>query len=144
MGSQKVRSVLAGISKQALRYVLVAGTTAIAYLALVAIGLAAGLHYMLAILLAQMVTILGAFPFYRHFVFQSRSRIAVDFIRFLTVWSSGMVAGLIVTPLLVELLGLGPLFAQTVAIVAVSVLSFLGHRFFSFRPARSHRDDTDE
>jgi len=121
------------ISGQAVRYVLVAGTTSLFYLSLVAAGLAAQVHYFVAILIAQGITILCAFPFYRRFVFQSRSRLAVDFARFVGVWSTGAIAGLVVTPLLVEVLMWHPLVAQIVAIVVVSVMSFLGHRYFSFR-----------
>lgn len=121
------------ITSQPVRYLLVAGIAALFYLAVLALGLALGLHYLVAILIAQVVTIGCAFPAYRTFVFQSRGRVLTDFVRFLSVWVSGAIAGILVTPLLVELLGWHPLVAQVVAIVVVSVASFLGHRFFSFR-----------
>jgi putative flippase GtrA len=122
-----------GLTWQALRYLLVAGTTSLVYLGLFAGGLALGLWYIVAILCAQVIVIFGAFPFYRRFVFQSRSNIRLDFLRFLTVWVSGAIAGLIVTPLLVELLHWQPFFSQVLAIAVVSILSFLSHRYFSFR-----------
>ncbi|WP_431473298.1 hypothetical protein [Ornithinimicrobium sp. W1665] len=50
------------------RYLLVAGTTSLFYLSLVAAGLALGLHYMVAIAAAQVITITGAFPAYRTLV----------------------------------------------------------------------------
>lgn len=121
------------VGLQQVRYLLVAGTTSLVYLGLVAGGLALGWHYMLAILVAQVITIAGAFPAYRTLVFASRGSWRTDLLRFLSVWSSGMVAGFVATPLLVEVFGMPPLLAQVVAIVVVAVGSYLGHRFFSFR-----------
>ncbi len=120
------------------RYLLVAGTTSLFYLSLVAAGLALGLHYMVAIAAAQVITITGAFPAYRTLVFASRGDWRGDLARFLSVWSSGMVAGFVATPALVELAGIAPLPAQVVAIAVVAVGSYLGHRYVSFR----HRDRT--
>lgn len=110
-----------------------AGTTALGYLALVAGGLALGWHYMVAILVAQAITISLAFPAYRTFVFESQGSLGGDFARFLSVWSTGAIAGIVATPALVELLGWHPFVSQVLAILVVAVGSYLGHRFFSFR-----------
>lgn len=136
--------LLLGLSRQGFRYLLVAGTTALIYLGLIAGGLALNIQYFLAIVIAQLITIVGAFPFYRRFIFESTSPILLDFVRFITVWSSGMIAGLIVTPLLVETLSWHPLVAQVVAIAVVSVFSFLGHRYFSFRKPRKANPKEDD
>jgi putative flippase GtrA len=130
-----------GLSRQTFRYLLVAGTTSIFYLGLVAGGIAIGLFYFVAILCAQAVTIFCAFPFYRRFVFESHGRIPIDFVRFLSVWLAGAVAGLVVTPFLVQVLGWLPLISQVVAIAAVSIFSFLGHKFFSFRKTDIRKTD---
>lgn len=124
------------LALQPVRYLVVAGTTSLVYLGLVASGLAAGLHYMLAITLAHAITITGAFPAYRRLVFVSRGRWVSDLWRFLSVWSTGMVAGFLGTPFLVEVVGMSPLPAQVLAIAVIAVGSYLGHRFFSFRHRR--------
>jgi putative flippase GtrA len=121
-------------ARQPIRYLLVAGTTTTFYLALLATGLAVGLHYLVAILIAQALTIAVAFPAYRHWVFGPGASVGKDFFRFLSVWSSGAVAGLVVTPFLVEVLGWHPMWAQIFAIAVVSIASFLAHRFITFRP----------
>lgn len=118
-----------------IRYLLVAGTTSLGYLCLVTVGLALHWHYMVAILVAQVITIACAFPAYRSLVFQSRGPVLGDFVRFLSVWSSGAVAGIVATPFFVEVFGMHPLVAQVLAIVVIAVCSYLGHRFFSFRHA---------
>lgn len=117
-----------------IRYLIVAGCVAVGYLTLLAGGLAVGWHYMIAISVAQVITIACAFPAYRNFVFESQQSVRLDFVRFLSVWSTGAIAGFLATPLLVEAVGLHPLTAQVIAIVVVAVGSYLGHRFVSFRP----------
>lgn len=117
-----------------IRYLVVAGTTSLAYVGLVALGLKVfGWHYMVAILVAQVITIACAFPAYRTLVFESQGSVWGDFVRFLSVWASGAVAGVVATPFLVEVFHMDPLIAQVLAIVVIAVASYLGHRFFSFR-----------
>jgi putative flippase GtrA len=101
------------LGRHEVRYLLVAGTTTLFYLALVGAGLLAGLPYMLAIACAHAVTICAAFPAYRHLVFRSRRAWPADLWRFLSVWSGG--------------------------IIVVAVSSYLAHRFWSF----GHREPDD-
>lgn len=138
--SHPLHRILSLLRTQPVRYLVVAGCAALFYLAVLALGLWLGLYYLVAILIAQVITIACAFPAYRTVVFQSHGRVIPDFIRFLSVWVSGAIAGIVVTPLLVELLGWHPLVAQVVAIVVVSVASFVGHRFFSFRDRTRGRE----
>ncbi|WP_061962867.1 GtrA family protein [Demequina aurantiaca] len=118
------------------RYLVVAGSTSLGYLTLVWLGLHLGLHYMLAILLAQAITIGIAFPLYRSLVFQSTGAVIPDFVRFLSVWASGAVAGVLATPFLVEVFSWDPLIAQILSILVIAVVSFLSHQFFTFRRNR--------
>lgn len=122
---------------QGVRYLFVAGMTALFYLGLVGLGVWLGWYYIYAILAAQVVTIVCAFPVYRSVVFESQGRIIPEFIRFLSVWLSGLIAGLVITPLLVELLGWQPFIAQVIAVAAVGLGSFAGHRWFSFRTSHA-------
>lgn len=123
-----------------LRYLVVAGCTSLGYVGLVALGLWIGWHYMVAILVAQAITIASAFPAYRNLVFRSKGTVWADFLRFLSVWASGAIAGLVATPFLVEVFGMPPLLAQVLAIVVIAVASYLGHRFFSFRNREAPAD----
>jgi putative flippase GtrA len=121
---------------QLMRYGATAGSVALFYLALVALGIALGWWYFFAILAAQVVTIGVAFPVYRTFVFRSHGKLAHDFVRFISVWASGAIAGIVATPVLVEFARIPPLVAQVFAIVVVSIGTFLLHRLFSFRKPR--------
>jgi putative flippase GtrA len=115
------------------RYLAIGGTMAAGYLLLVGVGLRTGLPYMAVITAAQIVLIACAFPAYRRLVFHSHGHVVGDFGRFLSVWSGGLIASFVGTPLLVEAFDMPPLAAQIVAVVVVAVGSYLGHKFFSFR-----------
>ena len=121
------------LEREEVRYLAVAGSTSLLYLCLVAALLATHLQYMIAILIAQAVIISLAFPTYRRLIFRSTGPWRRDLPRFVGVWAGGFLAGVVATPALVELVGLDPLLAQVIAVGAVAVLSYLGHRFVSFR-----------
>jgi putative flippase GtrA len=121
------------LNEEGIRYLLVAGSTTVCYLGILAALLATGLAYMIAILIAQAIIISLAFPIYRRVIFRSTGRWQSDFPRFVGVWSGGLIAGIIATPALVELADQPPLVAQVIAVAVVAVLSYLGHKFVSFR-----------
>lgn len=126
---------------QTIKYFAVAGGVMVFYLALYSAGVLVGLHYFISILLAQMIAISVAFPLYRNVVFLSTGKVLRDFVKFLSVWASGALAGLVATPLLVEVWGVGPIIAQVASVVVVGAGSFLAHKFFSFRVQSSTNSD---
>jgi putative flippase GtrA len=117
---------------QAARYYVVAAGVAIGYLAVYGAVLLTGLPYGWAIAIAQLITITWAFPVYRGFVFRWPGSAWSALPRFLAVWGGGLLAGAVATPLLVELGGVAPFPAQVIAMVVVSVASFLLHRTVTF------------
>jgi putative flippase GtrA len=121
------------LDREEIRYLVVGGATALGYLVLLAALLATGTPYMIAILIDQAITFSVAFPVYRKVIFRSTGRWQSDLARFAGVWSGGFIAGIVATPALVELAGLPPLLAQIIAVAVVAVLTFLGHKFVSFR-----------
>ncbi len=100
---------------------------------MVALGLWWGWHYMAATVFSQFGPIPLAFPAYRRFVFRSTGSVWGDFVRFVSVWTSGMVFSILGAPVMVEGLHLNPVVAQIVITALVAIGSYLGHRFFTFR-----------
>lgn len=125
-----VRSML---GREEIRYLVVAGSTTLCYLAILAVLLMTDVHYMVAIAIAQVTVISAAFPTYRRLIFRSSGRWQSDLPRFVGVWSGGFIAGIVATPALVEFAGLAPLLAQVIAVAVVAILSYLGHKYVSFR-----------
>lgn len=125
--------LVAAFEREEVRYLVVAGTTTLVYLGVLAMLLSTGMPYMLAILAAQAMIISVAFPAYRRLIFRSTGRLKSDLARFVGVWAGGFVGGVVATPALVELVGVPPLPAQAIAVALVAGASYLGHRFLSFR-----------
>lgn len=125
------------------RYGGIAGSVAVGYLILYALLVQAGMWYFLAIITAQTITIAIAFPLYRSLVFGPGASLSRDFARFMIIWSSGAIAGFIGTPTLVESGLLPPIPAHVIAVVVVGVLSFVGHRLFSFRRSTPENDPSE-
>jgi len=141
LGSRFVKLVMSatgppGRLGQPARYLIVASVTMATYFGVLTAALALRAHYLVAILLAQVLTIGLAFPAYRHWVFGPGHTLWRDFLRFLAVWAGGAVSGFIATPILVEFASWSPMLAQAAAIVVVGGASFLAHRLFSFRRIR--------
>jgi putative flippase GtrA len=122
------------------RYLLAAGLITLFYLGIYGLLLALDLQYVIAILCAQVVAIAIAFPSYRRFVFGPGDSLLRDFARFASVWVGGAIAGLIGTPLLVELLSWHPFAGQVAAIIVVTALNFVVHRIWTFTPRPSRGD----
>ena len=121
------------LKQEKIRYIVVAGSVTLCYLGILAMLLATALPYMISIVISQAIIISVAFPLYRRLIFRSTGRWQSDLPRFVGVWSGGFIAGVVATPALVELAGQPPLLAQVIAVFAVAVLSYLSHKFFSFR-----------
>jgi putative flippase GtrA len=80
----------------------------------------------------HVLTVLFAFVTYRRLVFRVRGHVLRDLIRF---WSVYIVAGginIVTLPMLVEL-GLQRIPAQAIILAGTTLLSYFGHRHFSFR-----------
>jgi putative flippase GtrA len=90
----------------------------------------------------HVLSVLFAFLMHRRFVFRVRGHVLRDLMRF---WSVYIVAGainLVALPVLVEL-GLHRIPAQAIIVVCTMLLSYFGHRHFSFRRgAKEARDET--
>lgn len=101
----------------------------------------AGLYYWLqgvlpvAVILvfSYAVSIVNAYVCYRYLVFRSRGSVLREIPRFTSVYLVALAANLVVLPLALRTLPLNAYVVQALFTVAVVVLSYLGHRFFSFR-----------
>ncbi len=129
------RYMLVGFWNTAFGYLSFVGLTAI--LSSVAHG------YVLAGLLASLLNVTMAFLLYKHFVFRTKGNYFKEWTRCIMVYSSGIIVNLILLPILVQFLqqrtryvGQAPYIAGAVLTGVGIVISFLGHRRFSFQATR--------
>ena len=90
-------------------------------------------RYLTVLVCAHVVSVLIAFVLYRLVVFRVRGHLLADLWRFETVYLSALAVNLVLLPLLVELAHLPVLLAQALIVVVTSVMSWLGHKNYSFR-----------
>jgi putative flippase GtrA len=97
-------------------------------------------HYLVALACAYVVAVLFAFVLYRYVVFRVRGHVLADLWRFVTVYLSALVVNFVLLPVLVEIAHLRVLVAQALIVFVTSLMSWVGHKNFSFRRASSSGD----
>jgi len=137
---------------QFIRYLLVGGfNTAFGYSVFALLNwLFRGLgsfSYMYAWLIANLIAITAAFLAYKWFVFRTQGNYVREWIRCFSVYGSGMIFGLIALPILVTALRhtmrrpeLASYLAVALLTTVTVILSFFGHREFSFRQGLVGKD----
>jgi putative flippase GtrA len=126
------------LGDERVRFVLIGGiNTVVGYGLFAAFQLAIGhvIGYLGSLYVSYAFATILAFTLHRRFTFRaSRSgSIVVDFLRFQSVYVVSLVINTIALPLLVEVGHLVPLVAQACVIVVTTVISYVGHKWFSFR-----------
>jgi len=83
---------------------------------------------------SHVIAVLIAFALYRKFVFKVTGHLLRDLARFETVYLTALGINAVLLPVLVGA-GVGRILAQAGITLALTVLSYVGHRRFSFRRA---------
>jgi len=89
--------------------------------------------YLATLACAHVVSVLFAFVLYRFVVFRVRGHVLADLWRFETVYLSALALNFVLLPVLVEIAHLPVLLAQALIMVVTSVMSWVGHKHYSFR-----------
>jgi len=123
------------IRDQRVAFLLVGGVnTLFGYLCFVAfLAIIGQRHYLFALLCSYVIAVLFAFVLYRFVVFRVRGHVLSDLWRFSTVYLSSLAVNLVLLPVLVELAHLPVLLAQALIVLVTSVMSWIGHKHYSFR-----------
>ena len=133
-----MKSITRLFDDQRIRFLFVGGiNTVIGYGVFVLAELTIGpiVGYVGSLFLSYVIAVPIAFLLHRRFTFrahESGSRV-VDFLRFSSVYVVSLVINTVGLPLLVEFEHLPPIGAQAVMVVVTTLLSYAGHKYFSFR-----------
>ena len=125
------------------RFLFVGGiNTGVGYGLFVVIELLVGRHlsYFVSLYGSYLIAVTIAFVLHRTVTFKvhGTGNVAVDFLRYQTVSLVALAVNSLALPALVELLGMVPIVAQLLIVVLTTIISYIGHKFFSFR--RTPRD----
>ena len=91
------------------------------------------LYYLVILVISWPFAVTNAYFCYRHFVFHSKNKVWRELPRFSLVYVITLVAGLVMLPILVHTLPYNLYVIQALFTVVVVVLSYLSHKYFSFR-----------
>ena len=89
--------------------------------------------YFASLAFAHVFSVLCAFVLYRRFVFKVRGHVWRDLGRFELVYLVSISINFALLPVLVEFAHLQPLVAQALIVFVTTLISYFGHRGFSFR-----------
>jgi putative flippase GtrA len=133
LGDERVRFLLIGGVNTVLGY-------GIFVLFDVTIGKYVG--YLGSLYLSYVIATSIAFILHRRFTFRvvGTGNTVIDLLRFSSVYIVSLAINTIALPVLVEAAGLAPIAAQAIIVVLTTVLSYFGHKFFSFRRGRTDPD----
>ena len=92
--------------------------------------------YTTAQIVGWVIAVANAFLLHKYVTFRSTARGRegfFEFLRFMQTYVAMFLFGLVLLPFLVEIVGLGPRVAALVATGIGVVISYLGHRYITFR-----------
>lgn len=98
-------------------------------------------HYLLALLLVQVLCVCFAFATYRFGVFKSRGNIVGDFLRFSSYYATMFAVNWVVLPFFVEVVGVDAIVTQSVFNIFVITFSYFWHSNITFKMAAMKQDD---
>lgn len=121
-----------------IRYLVVGGWNTVFGLAVYAglyYWLGDSVHYLVLAVPANILAITNAYICYKLIVFRTRGNILREYFRCYIVYGGTMLAGAAALWVLVEWFGMSPVAANCVSTVALTFVSYLSHRSFSFKPS---------
>lgn len=90
-------------------------------------------HYMVIAVVCNVLAITMAYASHKLFVFRTRGNVLREYLKFYGVQGVATVVGLLALPFCVEVLKISPYLAPLLILVVTLMVSFFGHKHFSFR-----------
>jgi putative flippase GtrA len=130
------------VSDQRIAFIGVgAVNTLVGAIVFVALQLSLGqvVNYLVVLLCAHLISVLCAYALHRRMVFKVTGNVLQDLVRFESVYLTALALNALLLPILVEVADLPVIPAQLLIVAATSMLSFLGHKHWSFRRRSGRR-----
>lgn len=93
-----------------------------------------GMHYMVVLVISQILSITFAYGTQKFLVFRTKGNYLSEIGRFSLFYLSYFAVNLLALPFLVEIVHIGPIVAQFIFSLAVIVSSYFWHSRITFRP----------
>lgn len=140
--NEKLRFLVAGGINTVVGYLFFVMADLLVGKPMAGLGFAA-LGAVVSLIAAHLVSSIPAFYLYRRVVFRAVGAFLPDFARFQSVYLVPFTINLLVLPLLVWA-GMQAIIAQALIIVVNAVLSYFGHKYFTFRRKTAQIPDSTD
>lgn len=120
------------------RFLIIGGiNTLFGYSVFTLLEVVAGDHigYLISLFVSYVFGTILAFVLHRRYTFRATGpgNVVADFFRFASIYVVSLVINVVALPLLVEVVGLEPVAGQSLVVVVTTLISYFGHKYFSFR-----------
>ena len=128
-------SDISEIKAQSIRYLITGGWNTVFGIVVYAllIKLFGENHYLLLAVLSNIISITNAYICYKIFVFKTKGNILKEYLKCYVVYGISMLLGLLILYIFVDLMHISPVISNIISVLLLTVVSFIGHRYFSFR-----------
>lgn len=92
--------------------------------------------YMIGLIVSQITSNFVAFYLHRKVTFRVQGQFVKDLVRFTMINAVSYAINLVALPLLVNVGHIDPISGQFLILIVTTIISFVGHKFFSFRRAK--------
>ena len=132
----KTRMVKMFFLDKRIRFLLVGGlNTAVGY-GFYALFIFLGLDPYLAITLSTVIGVINSYFWNKYFTFRKPGKSIAEILRFVLVYAVSSCANLGLVYLFVDVLGTNPYLSGVFCLAITTLVSYLGHSFFSFRDGK--------
>jgi putative flippase GtrA len=90
-------------------------------------------NYLLSLVVAHIIGVLHSYIWNRYWIFKSNNLKLMEFIRFNSVYAVVLVTNMAILFLFVDIFDWDPRTGQIAAIPLITMISFAGHKLWSFR-----------
>lgn len=90
------------------------------------------INYVLSSLMSQIIGVTHSYFWNKYFTFKSKSKSLLEIYRFISVYVFTFLINIGILSFLIEKIYIGKEEAGFIAMMAVTILSFIGHKFWSF------------
>ena len=90
-------------------------------------------HYILLAVVSNIISITNAYICYKLFVFKTKGNILKEYLKCYVVYGLSMLLGLLLLYVFVDIAGLNPVIANIISVLLLTIVSFVGHRYYSFK-----------
>jgi putative flippase GtrA len=99
------------------------------------------LHYIPLLVISYIISITNAYLCYKFFVFKTKGNFWLEYFRFYVVYGASFLINIALLPLFVEVFKANLLISQAIITMFTVIISYAGHKYFSFR--KSHKPESE-